>query len=126
LECAALVAAGLVAYELATHYPSSTKHGAGHSSWREKDWVVWHHAHQLFQRDPEELSESELEDVKQWCRCLVLVERYGRTGLSSLTNGECELLVETLEKLCPNLDENAGLLPVYKACRRRLADGKIK
>ena len=119
LEYAVLIAVGLVAFELAWHYPSS-RHA---SSWRENDWPVWHQAHQLFQSDPEELSESELEDVRQWIRCLGLLERYLKTGPNSLTDAECELFVETLEKLSPNLHEYAhNFLPVYEACRRRLAD----
>jgi hypothetical protein len=118
LECAVLIAVGLLAFELAWHYPSF-RHA---SSWREKDWLTWYHAHQLFRRDPEELAESELEDVRQWCRCLVLVDRYNKTGLNGLTDDECELVVETLEKLCPNLQEHGRFRPVYEACRRRLAD----
>ena len=119
LECAVLIAVGLLAFELAWHYPSSRQA----SSWREEDWPVWHQAHQLFQREPEELCESELEDVGQWIRCLGLLERYLETGSDSLTDAECELFVETLEKLSPNLHEYANrFLPVYEACRRRLAD----
>jgi serine/threonine protein kinase len=115
LECAVLIAVGLVAFELAWQYPSS-RHA---SSWREKDWRVWYQAHQLFRGDPEELSESELEDVRQWIRCLGLLERYP----NSLTDAECELFIETLDKLSPNLHEYANVyLPVYEACRRRLAD----
>ena len=118
LEGAVLIAVGLVAFELAWHYPSS-RHA---SSWGEKDWLIWHHAHQLFRRDPEELAESELEGVRQWCRCLVLIDRHNKTGPNGLTDDECALVAETLEKLCPNLQEHASLLPVYEACRHRLAD----
>lgn len=118
LECAVLIAMALVALGLAWHYPSS--HPA--TSWREKDWRFWYNAQQLYGRDPDELTESQFENVKKWCRCSRLVDQYHRDGLSGLTDEDCLLVVETLEELCPNLHKHAGLLPVYEACRRRLAD----
>lgn len=118
LECIVLIAVELVALTLAWHYPSP-RHA---TPWYEKDWRVWFQAHQLFRRDPEELSESELEDVKQWCRCLTLNARYNETGLNGLTDDECVLVVETLEKRCPHPHERAPYLVIYEECRRRLAD----
>lgn len=119
LECAALLAAGLVAFELATHYPS--RPNAPDGSWREKDWLVWYHAHQLYRRDPAELGKSQLANVEQWCRCLRLFDRYVKTGIDNLTDDECEQAVATLEKLCPNLDQHGHFRPFYDTCRHRLA-----
>ncbi|HJT30945.1 MAG TPA: hypothetical protein VJ783_02680 [Pirellulales bacterium] len=113
-----LIAIALPGFALAWHYPSS-RHDI---SWQEKDWRVWFQAQQLFRRDPEELSESELEDVKQWCRCLTLNVRYDKTGVNGLTDDECGLVVDALEKRCPKPHERAPYLPIYKACCRRLAD----
>jgi hypothetical protein len=126
LECAALIAVGLLAFELATLYPSPPRPTSGgvreSSSWREKDWFLWYNAQQLYRRDPDELRNSELEAVRQWCRCLAIFGRHEKTGLNSLTRDECELVVETLQKLRPNLQEHDGFRPFYEACRRRLAD----
>ena len=119
LEWAALMAAGLVAFELAIYYPS--KSNLERSSWRDKDWVVWYQAHQLYRRDPAELSKAELADVEQWCRCLQLYAKYLKRGLNSLTDDECRRIV-ALDKLCPSLQEHENLFPFYDACRRRLAE----
>lgn len=121
LECAVLVVLGLVAFQLATLYPSSTAPQPGYSAWHEKDWFFWYNAHQLYRRDPERLSESEFEDVRQWCQCVRLVERYVDQGPNSLTDDECQRVVETLANLCPNLEEHVYFFPVYEACRRHLA-----
>ena len=129
LECAVLVAVGLVAFELATRYPSSPEPirpmSGGvpeSSSWRERDWFFWYNAQQLYRRDPEELTKPQFESVKRWCRCLRLVDQYEQKGLNSMTDDECTLVVETLEKRCPNLQEHVTFLPVYQACCRRLSD----
>jgi hypothetical protein len=124
LECAALVAAGLVAFELATRYPAVPNPGYG--SWRETDWIVWYHAQQLYRRDPAELSQAELVDVKEWGRCLQLFDRYAKAGIDTLTDDECQQVVATLEKLCPNLDEHFNLLPFYDACCHRPTDAGRK
>jgi hypothetical protein len=116
LEFAGLVAAGLISFELAARYRSQ-----GENPWREKDWVVWYNAHQLYRRDPEQLSESELNDVEQWCQCLWLVDKHRKMGLESLTDDECKLLLETVDRVCPNIEEHANLLPIYEGCRRRLS-----
>ncbi|HWB11452.1 MAG TPA: hypothetical protein VG826_19635 [Pirellulales bacterium] len=100
-------------------YPSSTSPARG-TSWRDKDWLFWYNAHQLYRRDPDDLTEWQFENVKQWCRCSRLVDQYTNQGLNSLTEDECLLVVETLEKLCPHLEEHKALFPVYEACRRRL------
>ena len=128
LECAVLVAVGLAAFELATLYPSSPEPirpmsgGVPEgSSWRERDWFFWYNAQQLYRRDPEELTKPQFESVNRWCRCLRLVDQYEQKGLKSMTDDECALVVETLEKRCPNLQEHITFLPVYQACYRRLA-----
>jgi hypothetical protein len=124
-ECAAVVAAGLVVFELAMLYPSPATPARESISWREKDWFFWYNAHQLYRREPEELTKSQFENVTRWCRCSRLVDQYLEKGLKSLTDDECTLVVETLEKLCPNLQEHVLFLPVYQACCRRLATNAV-
>jgi len=118
LECTALVAIGLLALDFAIYHRSETK--VMHSAWREKDWLVWYHAHQLYQCDPGNLSEAEIENVRKWCRCVRTLEKYRIRGLDSLSDDECQDTVATLENLCANLEERADLQPFYESCRRRV------
>ena len=120
LEGLLLVALGLLAMKFAAVFPADKHFGAASASSEKNPMLSWH-AHQLFQRGPDELSEAELHDVERWCRCVELTARYLSNGLQSLTDDECRLLVETLSDLCPNLAEHRGYFPVYEACRRRLA-----
>jgi hypothetical protein len=124
LECAVLLAVGLVGFQLATHFPSHAGPQAEPSAWREKDWFFWYNAHQLFRRDPEQLSASELDDVRHWCECSRLADRCVKQGSDSLTDDERRLVVETLEDLCPNLEEHLYFLPVYQACCRLLVSAE--
>ncbi|HWB08035.1 MAG TPA: hypothetical protein VG826_02235 [Pirellulales bacterium] len=92
-------------------------------SLRERDLVVYFQAHQLFQRDPEQLSETQLDDVKRWCRCLQLAARHETSGLESLDDDERQFVVRTLHAFCPDLDELPGYRRIYDSCRAGLNAG---
>ncbi|HJT31183.1 MAG TPA: hypothetical protein VJ783_03975 [Pirellulales bacterium] len=99
--------------------PSATSEAA---SWQERDWRVWFQSHQMYHCGPEELDESELDEVRRWCRCLSLLSRcHGADELTAdaLTDDECAFLVDALQDLVPNLEEHFGYQPLYESCRRR-------
>ena len=123
LECVGLATVGLLAIQLAFLFPAGDKRASSSSSWREKDWRFWYQAHQLYHRAPDELSSAEFENVQRWCRCLLLTAQHDDAGNQSLTDEECQFVVDVLGDLCPNLDQHGGYLPIYEACRRRL-DGE--
>jgi hypothetical protein len=121
LECVGVVSAAIVTFQLAAPCPSgNTEHGEN-ATWREKDWTFWWNAHQLYRRGPEQLTESQFEDVSEWCCCLRLITQAQAAGLSSLTLDECELVATALEDHCPELEQHVNSFPIYQACRRRLA-----
>lgn len=120
LECVGLAAVGLLALKLAFAFPATEKAGNASSSWRERDWRFWYQAHQLYQREPEELNRAEFENVQRWCRCLLLTAQHEAAGNDSLTGDECQFVEDVLGDLCPNLEKHGGYLPIYEACRRRL------
>lgn len=97
-------AAGL----LTTAFPANRDFGAAASSWREKNREIWWQAHQLFGRDPEQLSASQRRDVERWCRCIHLLSLYKSNGLQALTDDECRQVTETLSDIWPNLEECDG------------------
>lgn len=120
IESLGLTAVAIVAFQLPAYYPSDSRRSAGQSSWRESNWQVWYQSHQIYRRPPEELSESDLEHLLAWCRCLNLIAPGHEQSLTSLTNDECQLVLELLEDICPDIDGHAGYLPIYQTCRERL------
>jgi hypothetical protein len=91
------------------------------ASWRERNWKVWYVAHQMYRRDPEELTEPQLDNVQRWCRCDKLCLQCVQAGIESLTDDECQFVAEVLWQLCPNLEEHLNYFPIYEACRQRTA-----
>jgi|SRR5215469_10952423 len=118
LEMLSLTALGLLALWLAIAFPAQRNDAA---SWRDRDYVFYFQAHELFQRDPEELSESQLHDLHRWCRCLNISGRQQVSGVQRLTDEECQFVVKVLDELCPNTDRFAGFRPIYESCAQRLA-----
>ncbi|HVX12215.1 MAG TPA: hypothetical protein VHC22_13625 [Pirellulales bacterium] len=120
-ECLLLLLLGLAVAGLALAFPAEHRSGSAATSCREKDPVLWWHAQQLYRRDPEQLNDREMQNVEDWRRCLALIDQCGRAGLPTLTDDECEFVMDTLGALCPNLAQHAGYFPIYQSCRRRLA-----
>ncbi len=126
-EWALLLLLGLVAIKLVVVFPADHRFNATGTSWQERDRNLYWQASQLFGRDPERLSEAELHNVKDWCRCLALAAKHRTTGFDNLTDDECQFVVDTHDRLAPIL--NAYYLgsfslrdvPLYTASRRRLA-----
>ncbi|HJT30760.1 MAG TPA: hypothetical protein VJ783_01750 [Pirellulales bacterium] len=121
LECFGLAVAMLLVLQLAFAYRTSEHPGnLLADSWYEKDWRMWFQAQQLYRRSPEELSRAEFDNVRRWCDCLTLIAKHETDGIQSLTEDECQFVVDALDDLCPNLSQRSGYLPIYQACRRRL------
>lgn len=124
LECFGLAVAVLLVLQLAFAYQASDHAGnLVAESWHEKDWRMSFQAYQLYGRSPEELSRVEFDNVRRWCDCLTLIAKHEMSGTKSLTDDECQFVVDALDDLCPNLSQHGGYLPIYQACRRRLNDG---
>lgn len=116
-----IVALALLILTLATVV--STAHTAKNeaASWHDRDWTFWFHAHQLYESDPEQLSESELNEVRRWRRCLSLMAACQPLGVEALTDEQCAFVADVFEDLDPNLAEHPGYLSLYEPCRRRRA-----
>jgi hypothetical protein len=69
------------------------------------------------------LDESQLDDVKRWCRCLRLAVRHAESGVRSLDDEESRFVLDTFDEFCPDRDELAGYRRIYDSCQRRLSDG---
>jgi len=119
LQCIGLAIAALLAIQLIALFPAARSAGQD-IPWRDRDYAIWYHAHQLFRCGPEELSETQLADVKRWYRCLLIVGEHEVSGHRSLTDEECQFVVDVLEEQCPNL-ESSAYRQVYEECRQRLA-----
>jgi hypothetical protein len=111
-----LMALTLLAIELAIAFPPSPDVVPG----RGRDYVLQFQSQQLFHCAPEQLSQHDLEDLKRWCDCVELTTRYGVVGLQSLTDEDCQFVVEVLDDLCPDTEEFTGFLRIRESCRRRL------
>ncbi len=120
-----LLLVGLAACWLALAYPAQHRSGSAATSWREKNWVLWWNAQQMYQREPDELSEGEMRNVEDWCLCLALIDRYRNAGLRELTDEECQFVMVTLGALCPDLAQHASYFPIYESCRRRLSGAEL-
>lgn len=118
LKILSLTASGLLALWLAIAFPASPD---GAVSWRDRDYAIYYHAHQLFRCDPEELSESQLHDVERWCRCLRLTSQAQTSGVHSLTDDECQFVPQVLDELCTDTKQFAGYRPIYELCAQSLA-----
>lgn len=123
LKWAGLAAVGLLALGLSFAVPAGDEASTHSRLWRERDWQIWFQSHQLYQREPEELSQTEIENVQRWSLCLLLVAQHEAAGNDSLTGDECQFVVDALGDLAPNLEKHGGYLSIYEACRRRL-DGE--
>lgn len=124
-ECVALAAIALVAFELAVFYPTAARRSPGEQPWRERNYQVWYHSHQIFERDPDELNDIELQRLLAYCRCLKLISEHGENqGMDNLTSDECLLVAELLEEICPDVGQHLGYRSIYKACQQRLAAGE--
>src|SRR5579863_1337062 len=117
LEILALTGLGLLAVQLAIAFPSARQEPA---LWRDRDYAVYYQAYQLFGRGPEDLSVSELHAVKRWSRCLWLVDKQQSSGVQSLTDEECEFVVEVLDDMCPDTDQFTRYRPIYESCLQSL------
>jgi hypothetical protein len=120
LETLSLVVLGFMAVKAALAFPAQ---GPGLVSLPKDDLVLRFQAHQLFQRDPEELSETQLHDVRRWYRCMQLATRHQTSGRESLNDEERRFVVDTLKEFCPDLEELAGYRRIYDSCRGGLNDG---
>jgi hypothetical protein len=109
-------------WRAAISVPSALSGGSGAS----RDHVspdryrLWYEAHQIYGRDPEHLTDVQLANVKQWCRCAEIIDKYCADGLDGLSDHECRLAVEALPKRYPNLDEYPAFIDMLEVCRRRL------
>lgn len=101
----------------------STNYGPRNTStsWRERDWKIWHQAHQLYRCDPEQLTDLELHDVRRWCRCLSLIANCQTANVKGLNDAECAFVADVLQDLAPNMAKQPHYLAVYESCRRRQA-----
>jgi hypothetical protein len=117
LEILSLTALALLAIELAIAFPAQRRDEILAPA---LDYVLYFQSHQLFQCDPEQLSERELNDLKQWCRCLRLTTRHDVSGVQSLTDEECQFVVQTLDDLCPDTAPFAGFRRIHQSCRQSL------
>jgi hypothetical protein len=118
LEMLALTALGLVALRLAIAFPAQRGEEV---AWRERDYVLYYQAHQLFKSDPEKLSEIQLYDLDRWCRSLALIARLRVSGVQSLTEEECQFVVQVLDEFCSDTHQFAGYRPIYESCAQSLA-----
>jgi hypothetical protein len=113
-----LTAIGLVALRLAIAFPTERGDAV---PWRDRDYILYYQAHQLFRCDPEELSESQLHDLDRWCRCVRITGRLEASGVQTLTDEECQFVLQVLDELCPDTELFAGFAPIYESCARSLA-----
>jgi hypothetical protein len=120
-----LVAIGLVAWKLAVADPVDHAADGSPADRRVRDYLVYFHAHQLFQRGPDELNEDELDDVNRWCRCLRLMTLHQTSGVDCLTIDECRFVIDALDDFWPDLREYAGYRRIHESCAQRLAGGKL-
>lgn len=120
-ECFGLAVAVLLVLQLAFAYHACEQaENLLADSWHEKDWRMWFQAQQLYRRSPEELSRVEFDNARRWCDCLTLIAQHETSGNASLTDDECQFVVDALDDLCPSLSQHSGYMPIYQACRRRL------
>jgi hypothetical protein len=74
----------------------------------------------MYGRDPERLDAARLANVKHWCRCAQIMEKYTASGVDSLSDDECQVLAAALPKRFPHLEELPGYAALLRDCRRRL------
>jgi hypothetical protein len=80
---------------------------------------LWYESHQLYGCDPQKLSVTQAANLRRWCRCVELIQKYAAGGIDQLSNEECALVAEGLSKRYPHLDEYPGYLAITEACRER-------
>jgi hypothetical protein len=81
---------------------------------------LWYEAYQLYGCGLDELTGAQRSAVERSFRCAAIVDKYAVVGAGSLTDEECELVIELLPKRCARLDEYPAYLEILRFCRNRL------
>jgi hypothetical protein len=85
-----------------------------------EEYIFAYKAGQMYGVAPEELDHEQRANVERACRCAAAINKCAAHGPSSLSDDECEMVVRSLPRQYPNLDEYPGYEQILRACRERL------
>jgi hypothetical protein len=99
----------------------STRDATSRRAYETAAYRLWYESHQIYGCDPEALSRAQWANLERWCHCVGALEKYAACGLDSLSDAECELIVELMPKRYPCMEEFPAYARIVDACRQRLS-----
>jgi hypothetical protein len=84
-------------------------------------YQLWCESRAIYGCDPQQLDQRQLTYVKRACRFVSVFDKYATLGLDSLSDDECQFVVDFLPTHYPCHDEIPLYERILRACRERLA-----